>query len=83
MQRVLDEGTSRIHYLGARAPALPRGQRRIAVELTFRSTGKAPYDDSPEDELSLIGASFHRCRRQGAPGNHRPGPMRVRPLDER
>jgi hypothetical protein len=68
VQRVLDEGTSGIHYLGARAPALPRGQRRIAVELTFRSTGKAAYDDSPEDDLSLNGP-----RSIGAVGKVLPG----------
>ncbi len=68
VQRVVDEGTSGIHYLGARAPSLPRGQRRIAVELTFRSTGKAAYDDSPEDELSLIGP-----RSTGAVGKVLPG----------
>jgi hypothetical protein len=68
VQGVIDEGTSGIHWLGARAPALPRGQRRIAVELTFRSTGKAAYDDSPENELSLIGP-----RSNGAVGKVLPG----------
>jgi hypothetical protein len=60
VQRVVDQSATGVRYLGQRAPALPRGQRRVAVELTFRSTGKAAYDDSPEDELSLIGTDSGR-----------------------
>lgn len=58
VQRVLDQRKADLRYLGERraVPALPPGQRRIAVELTLRSTGTAAYDDSPEDELSVTGA---------------------------
>jgi hypothetical protein len=73
VQRVVDEGTRGIHYLGARAPALPRGQRRIAVELTFRSTGKAAYNDSPEEELSLIGPGSVAAVGKVLPGVTGPG----------
>ena len=54
VQRVIDPLTGRIEYLGERAPGMPRGQQRIAVAMTFKSTGTANYDDSPEEELSLI-----------------------------
>jgi hypothetical protein len=56
VQAVNDSETNGIRYLGQRASAPPRGHRRIAVELTFKSTGTAAYNDSPEEELSLIGA---------------------------
>lgn len=55
VQRVVNQGAKGVRYLGAPAPAVPRGQRRIAVELTFRSTGTAAYNDSPENELSVLG----------------------------
>jgi hypothetical protein len=56
VQSVVGSETNGIRYLGRATSAPPRGQRRIAVELTFKSTGKAAYNDSPEQELSLIGA---------------------------
>lgn len=68
VQRVIDAGTRGVRYLGRLAPAPPSGQQRIAVEMTFRSIGTAAYDDSPEDELSLIASGSGRSVGKVLPG---------------
>jgi hypothetical protein len=68
VQSVVGSETRGIRYLGQKAPAPPRGQRWIAVELTFKSTGTAAYNDSPEEELSLIGAGSRSSAFKVLPG---------------